>query len=204
MPFGEITITLHDVYYILRLPIAGKELSSTSDSKTVLAELLEITVAEVEARFFRSGGFSIVRLLEHMEAGNIPYDTHEASVYLYCLLGCKIFCNTTGSHAPVGIISGLDDVREVDTYAWGLLHLHTCIERLERLVEPGVRVSWGVRRYCSRGFMSTFRACVVVHLHYPELRVSHLQGDGMVVGSLHAGLWRARTGWRCFVSSWID
>ncbi|CAN0846614.1 hypothetical protein LINGRAHAP2_LOCUS4528 [Linum grandiflorum] len=86
----------------------------------------------------------------------------------------------------------------------GLLHLHTCIERLERLVEPGVRVSWGVRRYCSRGFMSTFRACVVVHLHYPELRVSHLQGDGMVVGSLHARLWRARTGWRCFVSSWID
>ncbi|CAN0857958.1 Protein MAIN-LIKE 2 [Linum grandiflorum] len=31
MPFGEITITLHDVYYILRLPIAGKELSSTLD-----------------------------------------------------------------------------------------------------------------------------------------------------------------------------
>ncbi|CAN0846064.1 hypothetical protein LINGRAHAP2_LOCUS4270 [Linum grandiflorum] len=26
----------------------------------------------------------------------------------------------------------------------GLIHLHTCIERLERLVEPGVRVSWGV------------------------------------------------------------
>ncbi|CAN1247075.1 hypothetical protein LINGRAPRIM_LOCUS3350 [Linum grandiflorum] len=23
MPFGEITITLHSVYYILRLPIAG-------------------------------------------------------------------------------------------------------------------------------------------------------------------------------------
>ncbi|CAN0846612.1 Protein MAIN-LIKE 2 [Linum grandiflorum] len=135
MPFGDITITLHDVYYILRLPIAGKELSSTSDSKTVLAGLLEITVAEVEARFFRSGGFSIVRLLEHMEAGNIPYDTHEASVYLYCLLGCKIFCNTTGSHAPVGIISGLDDVREVDTYAWGaatLAHMYRALGKASR------------------------------------------------------------------------
>ncbi|CAN0858518.1 hypothetical protein LINGRAHAP2_LOCUS7294 [Linum grandiflorum] len=56
----------------------------------------------------------------------------------------------------------------------GLLHLHTCIERSDRLVEPCVRVSWGVRRYCSHGSMSTFRACVVARLHYPELRVSHL------------------------------
>ncbi|CAN0917525.1 hypothetical protein LINGRAHAP2_LOCUS30346 [Linum grandiflorum] len=70
----------------------------------------------------------------------------------------------------------------------GLLHLHTCIERLERLVEPGVRLSWGVRCYCSRGSMSTFRTCVVVRLRYPELIVIHLQGDGMVIGSLHAWL----------------
>ncbi|CAN0892047.1 hypothetical protein LINGRAPRIM_LOCUS126 [Linum grandiflorum] len=56
----------------------------------------------------------------------------------------------------------------------GLLHLHICIERMERLVEPGVRRSWGVRRYCSRGSMSTFRACVAVRLHYPELTVIHL------------------------------
>ncbi|CAN0840079.1 Protein MAIN-LIKE 2 [Linum grandiflorum] len=70
-----------------------------------------------------------------MEAGNIPYDTHEASVYLYCLLGCKIFCNTTGSHAPVGIISGLDDVREVDTYAWGaatLAHMYRALGKASR------------------------------------------------------------------------
>ncbi|CAN0846224.1 Protein MAIN-LIKE 2 [Linum grandiflorum] len=139
MPFGEITITLHDVYYILRLPIVGNELSSISDSNTylrVLAGLLEITVAKVEARFFRSDGFSIVRLLEHMEAGNIPYDTHEAcSVYLYCLLGSMIFCNTTGSHAPVGIISGLDDVREVHTYAWGaatLAHMYRALGKASR------------------------------------------------------------------------
>ncbi|CAN0837108.1 hypothetical protein LINGRAHAP2_LOCUS1700 [Linum grandiflorum] len=46
----------------------------------------------------------------------------------------------------------------------GLLHLHTYIERLERLVEPGVRLSWGVRRYCTRGSISTFRACIVVRL----------------------------------------
>ncbi|CAN0892046.1 hypothetical protein LINGRAPRIM_LOCUS126 [Linum grandiflorum] len=45
---------------------------------------------------------------------------------------------------------------------------------MERLVEPGVRRSWGVRRYCSRGSMSTFRACVAVRLHYPELTVIHL------------------------------
>ncbi|CAN1239040.1 Serine/threonine-protein phosphatase 7 long form homolog [Linum grandiflorum] len=69
MPLGEITITLHDVYYILRLPIAGHDLSSISDSKpyiAVLAGLLEVTVDEVHSRFFRSGGFSIVCLLEHM------------------------------------------------------------------------------------------------------------------------------------------
>ncbi|CAN0905266.1 Protein MAIN-LIKE 2 [Linum grandiflorum] len=165
----------------MRLPIAGHDLSSISNSKpyiAVLAGLLELTVAEVKSRFFRSGAFSIVRLLEHMEAGNIPYDTHEASVYLYCLLGSMLFCNTTNSHAPVGIISGLDNVREVDTYAWGaatLAHMYRALGK-------------GVRRYCSRESMSTFRACVVVRLHYPELTVIHLQGDGMVFGSLHARL----------------
>ncbi|CAN0846607.1 hypothetical protein LINGRAHAP2_LOCUS4523 [Linum grandiflorum] len=86
----------------------------------------------------------------------------------------------------------------------GLLHLHTCIERLERLVEPGVRLLWGVRRYCSHGSMSTFRPCVVVRLLCPERPMIHLQGDGMVLGSLHARFWRAKTGCRCFVSSWID
>ncbi|CAN0904053.1 hypothetical protein LINGRAHAP2_LOCUS22863 [Linum grandiflorum] len=77
MSFGEITITLHDVYYILRLPIVGHDLSSISDSKpyiAVLAGLLELTIDQVQSRFFHSGGFSIVSLLEHMEEGNIPYD----------------------------------------------------------------------------------------------------------------------------------
>ncbi|CAN0857993.1 Protein MAIN-LIKE 2 [Linum grandiflorum] len=70
-----------------------------------------------------------------MEAGNILYDTHEVSVYLYCLLGSMIFCNTTGSHAPVGIISGLDDVCEVDTYAWGaatLAHMYRALGKASR------------------------------------------------------------------------
>ncbi|CAN0892049.1 hypothetical protein LINGRAPRIM_LOCUS126 [Linum grandiflorum] len=43
------------------------------------------------------------------------------------MLGSMFFCNTTGSHTPVGIISGLDNAREVDTYAWGattLAHMY--------------------------------------------------------------------------------
>ncbi|CAN0847456.1 Protein MAIN-LIKE 2 [Linum grandiflorum] len=70
-----------------------------------------------------------------MKEGNIPYDTHEASVYLYCLLGSIIFYNTTCSHTPVGIIRGLDDVREVGTYAWGaatLAHMYRALGKASR------------------------------------------------------------------------
>ncbi|CAN0843870.1 Protein MAIN-LIKE 2 [Linum grandiflorum] len=57
------------------------------------------------------------------------------AVYLYCLLGSIIFCNTTGFHAPVGIIRGLDDVREVGTYAWGaatLAHMYRALGKASR------------------------------------------------------------------------
>ncbi|CAN0896677.1 Protein MAIN-LIKE 2, partial [Linum grandiflorum] len=41
----------------------------------------------------------------------------------------------TGSHAPVGIISGLEDVREIDTYAWGaatLAHMYRALGKASR------------------------------------------------------------------------
>ncbi|CAN0837104.1 hypothetical protein LINGRAHAP2_LOCUS1700 [Linum grandiflorum] len=46
-----------------------------------------------------------------------------------------IFCNTTCSHALVGIISGLDNVHEVDTYAWGaatLTHIYRALGKASR------------------------------------------------------------------------
>ncbi|CAN0846603.1 Protein MAIN-LIKE 2 [Linum grandiflorum] len=86
-------------------------------------------------------GFSVQEhLVSHAcpsiwKEGNIPYDTHEASVYLYCLLGSIIFCNTTGSHAPARIIRDLDDVREVGAYAWGaatLAHMYRALGKASR------------------------------------------------------------------------
>ncbi|CAN1239273.1 hypothetical protein LINGRAPRIM_LOCUS2309 [Linum grandiflorum] len=86
MPFREIAITLHDVYHIPQIPIAGHDLSAKPDSKPyrdVLAGLFVLTGDDIKSMFFCGGEFNVLRLLDHAEDDNIPYPTYEASVYLF-------------------------------------------------------------------------------------------------------------------------
>ena len=61
MPFGEITITLYDVLYLLRLSIRGTHLSSEGEKTYVsqLTTMLNVDGDEIRRKCYRAGGFHL-------------------------------------------------------------------------------------------------------------------------------------------------
>ncbi|CAN0875145.1 Protein MAIN-LIKE 1 [Linum grandiflorum] len=133
-----MTITLHDVFHILRIPIEGtpciwKEGSDAYHVKT--SKILDVTTEVVKNQFHYGGGYHVVKLLKHIGDGKVPTAASEAQIYLFCLLGYTLFTDTSGSRAKVGIIGGLTDVRSVDKKAWGaaaLAHMYRELGKASR------------------------------------------------------------------------
>ncbi|CAN0925955.1 Protein MAIN-LIKE 2 [Linum grandiflorum] len=100
-----------------------------------------------------------------------------------------LLCNTTGSHAPVKIISGLDNVREVDTYAWGtatLTHMYRELGKASRAwCKTFMRCQTLLQSWIYEYFLSLrCRASMLPRADSDPLA----KRDGMVLGSLHARL----------------
>ncbi|CAN0905114.1 Protein MAIN-LIKE 2 [Linum grandiflorum] len=133
-----MTITLHDVFHILRIPIEGTPCiwKSGSDAYHVkTSKILDVTVDLVKNQFHYGGGYHVVKLLKHIGDGKVPTDASEAQIYLFCLLGSTLFTDSSGSRAKVGIIGGLTDVRSVDKKAWGaaaLAHMYRELGKASR------------------------------------------------------------------------
>ncbi|CAN0915844.1 Protein MAIN-LIKE 1 [Linum grandiflorum] len=138
MPFGEMTITLHDVLHILRIPIKGKPFISRSAPEVhhgMAARILDVTTDEVKKWFLYGGGFHVVNLLKHIGDGKVPTAASEAQIYLFCLLGSTLLPDTTGSCAKIGILESLADVRKIREYAWGaatLAHMYRELGKASR------------------------------------------------------------------------
>ncbi|CAN0827444.1 Serine/threonine-protein phosphatase 7 long form homolog [Linum grandiflorum] len=79
LPFGEMTITLHDVRYILQVPIKGKCLrdSDQADLRAEMASLLGLSEIDLDTA-----------CLPGTKANWIKKD--EAKIYLMCLLGTNL------------------------------------------------------------------------------------------------------------------
>ncbi|CAN1221130.1 Protein MAIN-LIKE 1 [Linum grandiflorum] len=95
MPFGEMTITLHDVFHILRIPIEGtpciwKSGPDAYHEKT--SKILDVTTEVVKNQFHYGGD------------GKVSTAASEVQIYLFFLLGSTLFTDTSGSRAKVGII----------------------------------------------------------------------------------------------------
>ena len=99
MPFGEMTITLHDIFYILRIPVDGMPVStsaSRSDMVAICAAIMSLSPAEVDTMWM-SGGCRLEDIVQRCVDGSGAPPAPAARGYLMYLLGCTLFVDKTKS-----------------------------------------------------------------------------------------------------------
>ena len=120
MPWGEMTITLHDVYYILGLQITGDMVMHEVDTSTIVAALSEhllVSSAEIKAEI-RSGGLKAVLLQQRTSQAHVS-EQSKAILYLLHLLSSTVFVDKTQDRVSAFIYPLLEDLGCIKDYAWG-------------------------------------------------------------------------------------
>jgi len=125
MPFGEMTIMLHDVFQILRIPVEGRTVSAqcpTGELRCYIAELLGVTLDTLagDTQLWSGGGVGIDALEELCRLARPPRaDDTQMTAYLFLMLGSVLFVDKSGCRIrPRDIL----EPREPETmarYSWG-------------------------------------------------------------------------------------
>lgn len=96
-PWGEVTITLHDVQMIMGLPIDGVEMTKQMDDGPLRIHICQMFDITMDDMYWYSGdggllGKDIVEFVKGMMLrGQREEDI--ASAYLFLLIGCTILCD---------------------------------------------------------------------------------------------------------------
>ena len=129
MPFGEMTIMLHDVWHILRLPVEGEILSgnpSSAQLQGVCMDLLQVSRAEL-LQYHWDGGAVLVQSVENY-CGASGMDETQAIGWMWLLLGSTLFVDKSGNRIKPSILHEMQNgVEGLDKYSWGtgtLAHLY--------------------------------------------------------------------------------
>ncbi|CAN0918564.1 Protein MAIN-LIKE 1 [Linum grandiflorum] len=105
LPFGEMTITLHDVRYIHQVPIKGKCLKD-GDQAGLRAEMASLL------------GLSEIDLDTTAQS-----QKDEAKIYLMCLLGTNLLPDKSSDRVRLPLLQYLKQVKSIKEYAWGVAAL---------------------------------------------------------------------------------
>lgn len=122
LPFGEMTITLHDVWYLLQIPVAGFPVmgeSSLSELRPRIGGLLGWTADQVDAEFKTH----LIKLntiqRECGTGGPMVGPERKATAYLLWTLGASLFVDKSKTSVTSQLLPFLDPLEEVPNYAWG-------------------------------------------------------------------------------------
>jgi len=124
MPFGEMTIMLYDVLYILGLPIEDRIVTtgrdpSPSDVAKVLAETFSFGTAMVLNELEKFGGlFKTINIDEARREQNLS-QRQLARGFILQLLGATLFVDKSKDKLDPIYILLLQDLSHVKAYAWG-------------------------------------------------------------------------------------
>ena len=125
LPFGEMTITLHDVYQQMKLPIRGRGMGS-SEQQRLMGKQTQLTQKLAEARAFlglrgKDSAVSHSMLRDTCCSRQCITATPHvaASGYLLHLLGSALFPDRSQDKIPLSNIDFVRDLDEVGEWAWG-------------------------------------------------------------------------------------
>lgn len=131
MSFGELTITLDDVYTLLGIPVIGTPIQvdlarlSNREAKTLLTETSGVTVEEAQVELDRARGQAMkmewlrLRFSRVTNAWSDDQIGYANRGYLLYILGCTLFADKTCTRVPICFLALLRDLDKVHTYAWG-------------------------------------------------------------------------------------
>ncbi|CAN0907461.1 Protein MAIN-LIKE 1, partial [Linum grandiflorum] len=127
LPFGEMTITLHDVRYILQVPIRGKCLRDGDQAslRAEMASLLGLSEIDLDtvclpgtkANWIKSNAICVPAMLKRVQTAQSPED--EAKIYLMCLLGTNLLPDKSSDRVRLPLLQYLKEVKSIKKYAWG-------------------------------------------------------------------------------------
>ncbi|KAK9669320.1 hypothetical protein RND81_13G123100 [Saponaria officinalis] len=115
MPFGEISIMLHDVYHILGIRVDGRK-GEDECLKTRVATFLAVDIDDVEPPIYKGSGLLTTKLRTVVDSVN-EHDSVRA--YLMMLLGQTLFVDKSGDRVLARMLGLFEDLSAVSEYAWG-------------------------------------------------------------------------------------
>ncbi|KAL3619209.1 hypothetical protein CASFOL_036779 [Castilleja foliolosa] len=119
MPFGEMTITLHDVFYMMGLPVDGAVCVPTSKGNTraKLAKLLELLPDELS---FKESLPHVKEWLKiYSERRSLLPPSSRVQMYLMYMLSCTLFVDRSTNKVHTDFLHLLQPLPQVSSYAWG-------------------------------------------------------------------------------------
>ncbi|KAL9691501.1 hypothetical protein QQ045_011925 [Rhodiola kirilowii] len=128
-PWGEITITLHDVVQILQIPIDGAAVVSHMPNDAMWEALAPILGVEpdIAERTGRRGGYgtntTLKKRIKELCVAEERNEHHIATLYLALLVSCTLFVDKSGMNCKPHYLTVLLDHDETEGYAWGVATL---------------------------------------------------------------------------------
>ncbi|CAI0380869.1 unnamed protein product [Linum tenue] len=110
MPFGEISILLHDVHHILQIPVDGELMGDEASPDTLKSDMGGLVRLSVDAQV--GEGFLV-------HGGELKIKEMEVQCYLFVLLGSTLFVDKSRDRLRPAINLFLKDHRRLTDYAWG-------------------------------------------------------------------------------------
>ncbi|XP_057435117.1 protein MAIN-LIKE 1-like [Lotus japonicus] len=162
MPFGEMTITLDDVSYLLHILVKGKFFTlpvlTREEAATILHKQLGVTQAAAEEEIRKSLGpyARYTWLLKVAEDMAKEGKTKKAArAFLLRLVGMTIFCGKTNNKVDVAYLGMFMDLEKVGEYAWGAMALAFLYDQLKDATK--------VCTSSLRGYLNLFQAWIFEH-----------------------------------------
>ncbi|XP_021735121.1 protein MAIN-LIKE 1-like [Chenopodium quinoa] len=128
LPFGEMTIMLHDVYHILGIRVEGDMVAEDLSSdryRTFAAELLQLATEELQVKtqtaIYRNGGIHTDQIFDRCRTVET---TEEVQVigYMWVLLGNTLFTDKSGCRTHPSFLTELfveHNLERLTRYSWG-------------------------------------------------------------------------------------
>ncbi|KAL9232981.1 hypothetical protein vseg_008029 [Gypsophila vaccaria] len=125
LPFGEMTILLHDVEEILGIPIEGKVCGLSDVDNAYLCVFFGMSMEELKMPFKTTtkaprykGGAVLVDAVESVMNGRNVEE--QAQGYLFLLLGMSLFVDKSSDRVKSMVFPLLEEINNVPGYAWGI------------------------------------------------------------------------------------
>ncbi|GAB2292317.1 hypothetical protein Dimus_038196 [Dionaea muscipula] len=96
MPFEKMTITLHDVWYILRIPVRGRAITSDAEANTIkiqMSFLLDVPPEQIDEQW-KTGCVRFNTVRDRLSVRGVPSE-RVARGYLLWMLGMTLFVDKT-------------------------------------------------------------------------------------------------------------